>query len=105
MKKVLIYTLVFLLLFSVYQDLHVGSLQNSTDPPLQTVPITDYNAVYVKVQHGDTILSIVENINSDSIQRLDVDQIMDDFKVLNPNVNPHQLRPGHYYYFPSYGQQ
>ncbi|WP_164216128.1 hypothetical protein [Virgibacillus sp. YIM 98842] len=102
MKKVLIYTLIFLFLFSVYKDLNVGSLENNINSPSNSVSISDYNAVYAKVQHGDTILSIVENINGENLNVMDMDRVLEDFKLLNPNVNPYELKAGHYYYFPLY---
>src|SRR5690625_5498148 len=104
MKKVLIYILIFLLLFSVYKDLNIGSSGNNRSSSTNSVSITNYNAVYVKVQHGDTILSIIENINRENISVMDMDQIIEDFKLLNPNINPYQLKTEHYYYFPKIGR-
>ncbi|GAB3795471.1 hypothetical protein [Virgibacillus kimchii] len=102
MKKILIYSIVFLFLFSVYKDLHVGSLENNTHPGKEDDTITNYNAVYIKVQHGDTILSIMENINETEMTVLDMDRIIEDFKLMNPNADPYQLKTGHFYYFPLY---
>jgi hypothetical protein len=102
MKKIFIYILVFLFLFSVYKDLDGGSLQNRLETLTENASITNYKAVYVKVQHGDTILSIVEDINEKTMQIQDINQILEDFRLLNPNVNTDQLKVGHFYYFPSY---
>ncbi|MFA1820428.1 hypothetical protein ACDX78_09640 [Virgibacillus oceani] len=101
MKKIIIYILVFLFLFSVYKDLNGGSLQNNLNEQ-EITPVTDYKAVYLKVQHGDTILSIVESINEGNMNKMDIDQIMEDFKLLNPNVQPEEVKVAHFYYFPSY---
>jgi len=102
MKKIIIYALIFLFLLSIYKDLNSGSLLSNLDTKQETVPINDYKAVYLKVQHGDTILSIIERINEKNMDRMDITQIMEDFELLNPNILPEEVKVDHYYYFPTY---
>ncbi|MBP1968683.1 hypothetical protein J2Z83_000777 [Virgibacillus natechei] len=78
-----------------------------TTPEINSNPIqSDHNikfdAQYVKADPGETVLTIVEGINNNNIKKMAPKQIITDFKLINPSIDPHNLRPNHYYYFPLY---
>ncbi|WP_106497131.1 hypothetical protein [Lentibacillus sp. Marseille-P4043] len=104
-KKSGIYLFIILIIVSIYTDLTSGSLlppNNNSIPAKQTEPTNTrkFKVKKVKVRSGDTVLSIVEEIN-DLLPALDINQIFDDFQLIN-HTNPHKLIIGDYYYFPIY---
>lgn len=60
------------------------------------------NVREIKVKHGDTILSIIEELNESSIHKMNIDKIMEDFKQLNPLLEGLELEEGKIYSFPIY---
>lgn len=101
-KKSLIFILSILLCASVYHDMMSGSIPTDKEKSVQkTTASINYNIVKVKILPGDTVLSIVEKYN-DSIKSLDVNQIVSDFRKLNEDAQPYQLKTNHYYYIPVY---
>ncbi|QKY69472.1 hypothetical protein [Lentibacillus sp. CBA3610] len=104
-KKLLLYTFIILFLISVHKDLTVGtSLNPDTDSQNQTHMIEQEERTVLKVQvsTGETVLSIAERINPQDSNHLDISQVLDDFRALNPDVEPTHITPGEYYYFPLY---
>ncbi|TFJ94101.1 hypothetical protein [Lentibacillus salicampi] len=105
-KKLLIYIFAVLFLVSIYQDLTAGTPLNSNPNPQKqdnrTLEQETLTAIKVKVNEGDTVLSIVEKLNDQSNRPLDISQIQTDFKALNPHVEPLHIKSGTYYYFPLY---
>ncbi|WP_174613826.1 hypothetical protein [Virgibacillus ihumii] len=99
---------IFVLLFiiSMHKDLTVGSLEkdlnHSSEDNITSRATIHSQAVRIKVHEGETVLSIVEQINQESVQTLDVKQIVADFKELNPDAKPLQIKAGNYYFFPFY---
>ncbi|WP_156290717.1 hypothetical protein [Oceanobacillus salinisoli] len=102
-KKIFIYIIIILLVASIYKDLSLGTEPNENVPTQETtIQINEnYSAMKVKVTSGDTVLSIVENINEGKGE-IAIDQMMTDFQQLNPEVNPYRLQPNTFYYFPVY---
>src|SRR5699024_3675071 len=104
LKKVSIYTFIILLVVSIYKDLSIHSpISNQPDDEdeLKEMPHNNTNVVKVKVQKGETVLSIVERINK-AEKNLDIEQILDDFKASNPNADPYRLKSDTFYFFPIY---
>ncbi|MFC3039076.1 hypothetical protein ACFOGI_02280 [Virgibacillus xinjiangensis] len=103
LKKSFLYIIAMLLCLSIYQDLFSGK---SYRPLVEKAPYTDewkeYEAIQIKAQPGDTVLSVVEKLNSSQADSLDIDQIIKDWRTINPTSNPHELVPSNYYYFPRY---
>lgn len=99
-KKSLIFGTIILLFASIYQDLTLGSISMDSENAEKTTMNYKDNYVYVQVQPGQTVLSIVEKHNNS--KSLNVNQIIKDFKKLNPNSKPYQLDAYSYYYFPVY---
>lgn len=101
----LIYVFIILFIVSIHKDLTVGTPLNNK-PEIHydnnTIVQESLTATKVKVNKGDTVLSIVEELDHQNDKQLDISQIQADFKALNPNVETLHIEPGKYYYFPSY---
>ncbi|WP_068674300.1 hypothetical protein [Oceanobacillus sp. Castelsardo] len=102
-KRFILYISIILLIASIYKDLSLAN--NSIENYHYTKPLTTANSHYsivkVKVEFGDTVISIVEDINKGNM-KISLEQIMDDFQHLNPNTNSQSIQPKNYYYFPLY---
>ncbi|MBB6454291.1 regulator of sigma D [Salirhabdus euzebyi] len=120
--KLLLFFFLILFVKSIISDLTVGTAVQASPPtkeehvekndhvqkdvsqseldPLEE-EIKPYEVVIRKIQGGDTVLSIAEELNTkiSSIQTL-----LDDFKDLNPNTDPHQIKIDETYFFPVYKQ-
>ncbi|MFD3447715.1 hypothetical protein ACFDTO_24290 [Microbacteriaceae bacterium 4G12] len=106
MKRLGITMFCLLIGYAMFYDIKIGTL-----PLLHTYskPVAakqkesnSHAAPYeeIVVKSGDTVLSIVEAINKKKLPALD--QVVDDFKKLNPNESPAKLRIGKSYKFPLY---
>lgn len=105
-KRICIYILIFLLFLSFYHDFTTGypsPFKDHKDIPVQMEKQKkDLNVVKVRAEHGDTVLSIMERLHPHDIEELDISQMIDDFKMLNSNVDPYTLQQNTYYLFPFY---
>src|SRR5699024_2427952 len=103
LKRLCIYMLSLLLCISIYKDMTEGTLRLMNNEK-QDENITNENAsiIKVKLQPGETVLSITEEINNFSNNQIDIPQILADFKHYNPNSNPNHLQVNKYYYFLQY---
>src|SRR5690625_4499698 len=99
-KKFSIHMLLILISMSIYTDLTTVTSQAVDSKALSTQ--TNYRIIKVKISAGDNVLSVAEQINTEHEIINNVQQIMSDFKNINPQSNPHNLHVGHYYYFPFY---
>ncbi|WP_164668594.1 hypothetical protein [Virgibacillus doumboii] len=109
-KKTLLYMFIILFIISLYKDLTVGTPLNSTNNQYEneynSEEANDLTVMRVKVQQGETVLSIVEQINQQKINTMDIKQIIADFEALNPTVNdPEKLKTNTFYYFPVYEKE
>ncbi|WP_217586721.1 hypothetical protein [Lentibacillus saliphilus] len=102
-KRMTVYVFLYLLVTSVYHDITTGTgfEQNTTEPSSpSSSTIDDQSVVKVKIRPGDTVLSIMEQIHSDS-NKIEIDTIIEDFRKLNPKADPYHLKVGNVYYFPT----
>jgi len=97
-KKLSLFILILLLLLSISHDLSKNMEQHY--PEANTDEDQNTRIAPIKVQHGDTLLSIVEEIND--LNQLYVDEIIKDFQNLNPDSDYRSLKPNQFYYFPLY---
>ncbi len=90
--------------YIIYQDITQEDIYSrKEDEVVRDAPSsTFYHVIPIKVQADDTVLSIVERINPQLHQELDVNRILSDFQLSNPNSDPFSLSPGEIYYFPKY---
>lgn len=87
---------------SVYKDLTVGL--NPIQPNKDS--LLSFTAVQVLVDEDDTVLSVIRNINDEKNSATIKEKMaINDFKILNPHVNPRELKKNMYYYFPLYTQK
>ncbi|MCE0740582.1 LysM peptidoglycan-binding domain-containing protein [Bacillus sp. G16] len=98
MKRLTFVCSIVFILFILFYDLKVGTI------PIQDLPVYEASAktaeqepAYktVKVQPGDTVMSIVGPAGSP-------DDIVKDFETLNPNVKANSIQAGTAYKFPVY---
>jgi len=104
LQRVSILSFIILLCVSIYKDLSKDIYFLSEVPNNPTVAqlSNQFSTIKVKVEQGETLLSIVENINRNNTDQLDIQKIMTDFININPQVDPYNLNVGAYYYFPLY---
>lgn len=99
-KRASFYIICLLLLFSIYTDLTTGISQAVDSKEISTQ--SNYRIIKVKMSPGDNVLSVAEQLNPEHEMINNVSGIMNDFKKINPQSNPYDLRVGQYYYFPFY---
>jgi restriction endonuclease len=97
-KKLSLFSLILLLLLSISHDLSKNMEQGAEATNSEINQNTEIATI--KVQHGDTLLSIVEEIND--LNQLHVEEIIKDFQNLNPDSDYRTLIPNTFYYFPLY---
>lgn len=100
-KKVMLFIVIILLLLSIYHDLQKGIV--IYDEPKTTV-INEQPMIVVKkrAKPGDTILSLIETVNHDTLEHLDVQQLISDFKNINPQLMSNDLEVDELYFVPVY---
>lgn len=109
-KKTLLYIFIVLFIVSLYKDLTIGTQLNSTSNQQHDIEykteVNDITVMRVKVQQGDTVLSIVEKINQHVSNTMDIKQIITDFEALNPTIEKsEELKLNTFYYFPVYEKE
>lgn len=92
MKKFLAFLFFSLVLYTSYLDLTNGTYFLSSEQPFQEIV----------VQQGETVLSVLERING--TLPVSIDEAIQDFKKLNPNVDPMNIEAEKSYKFPIYNQ-
>ena len=98
-KRLSLLLLVSLLIISVVDDLSKQQTINE-DNRIEAGNDKEFEIAHIKIQAGDTVLSVTEEINN--FDYLDIDQIMEDFAMLNPGIKAGSLIPNSFYYFPLY---
>jgi len=103
-KRLSIYLLLILLLVSIYKDLTIDTSKIKSDSKItQFTDASELSGIRIRIDPGDTVLSIVEQINKENhISKIDITQIITDFEKINPDVDPYELKPNNFYYFPLY---
>lgn len=106
-KKSFLYIFIILLLVSIYKDLYYGTIINNqtNDDNSAYTTVNKPHVIKVKVQQGDTVLSIVEKINETENENLNIEMILEDFQAANPTADPFQLKANAFYYFPLYEKE
>ncbi|MFD1038497.1 hypothetical protein ACFQ3N_08845 [Virgibacillus byunsanensis] len=104
MKRMAILLFIILFLASIYKDLTIGVLFSPEDEnePQTQYTTSNYTIIKIKVQPGDTVLSIMEELNKDNFHTIDITKTLTDFQEINPNIDPHILKNNEFYYFPQY---
>ncbi|MCG5103062.1 hypothetical protein [Oceanobacillus alkalisoli] len=100
-KRLSLLLLVGLLIISVIDDLSKQQTTNE-DNRIEVRNDKDVDIAHIKIEAGDTVLSVTEEINT--FDYLDIEQIKEDFAMLNPGVDADSLVPSSFYYFPLYNE-
>lgn len=112
LRKWLLYSFIILCLFSIFTDLKIGSpIDYTTDEQaltndkdrivIGTKEQLKFEVVSHQITVGDTFISIMDQINEQSLD-WNLERYINDFKALNPKVNVHQLQEDVTYLFPHY---
>lgn len=96
---------IFILLigYIIFYDIKIGTLPLlRSNQSKQVVTNSSSTIPYesIEVKNGDTVLSIVEEVNNNQIPS--IEKIVADFKELNPDQSPGKLKVGKSYKFPVY---
>lgn len=109
LKKWLVVITLIIVGWTSYYDLSKGTLRLIESPSPQPASAATVTSTAVSepkdvikkvVQPGDTVLSIEERINKD--KTFTITQVLNDFKMLNPSVDPNHIQIGHTYVFKRY---
>lgn len=66
------------------------------------VLIVPYATKEVVVRDGETVFSIMEDLHADNPLEPELEVLFQNFKMLNPHVNPYELMLEETYIFPIY---
>src|SRR5690625_3680732 len=99
-KRILLYFLIFLFIISIYQDLTNGTNVDTEENNyiVSEEVESNYSIIKIQAEVGDTVLTLNEKLND--FDTMDIDEMMDIFKKLNPKSDPYNLTPGEFYFFP-----
>lgn len=100
-NKSIVLILFILLLLSIYHDLQKG-LTISEEPNINYISKENIFVVKKRAMAGDTILSLIEAVNSEQLSNVNINEIIHDFKRLNPQLKTNELIVDEYYYVPLY---
>lgn len=100
LKKICLAIIIILFIASLYNDFKKDSV--SIDHRDETMVISDQRVVKVKIERGDTVLSISERLNGKNLSQIAVEQIVADFLRVNKLTDLQSIKVGNYYYFPIY---
>lgn len=101
LRRISLITFIILVAVSIFQDLahSDGAISFSNNENLE---LPSFEAVPVKVNPGDTVLSITEEIQTISAHTVSVEIILKAFESLNPNTSSNELHVHEIYYFPQF---
>ncbi|MDG5788766.1 hypothetical protein QA612_14940 [Evansella sp. AB-P1] len=110
MRPIIGLAIIILLIVSVYYDLSVGTIPQSSasnltneikeTDDLQEDKIVPYQEVIVEA--GQTVYGIVQALHADQGISTPPHLVVEDFEALNPNTKAHEIIIGHSYRFPLY---
>lgn len=99
MKRLFLLFISLLTVYSVFYDLKHGTLPKAGEPAAEEESGIPY--VEVSVKNGDTLLSIIENLEGFP-EHVEISRIVEDFMGLNGGLKPEQMKPGKTYKIPVY---
>lgn len=113
MKKIAAIITAFIVVYSIYYDLTVGTvpgigkvtLASSSSSEIAEVQplLNDDPFTLIETKPGDTVLSIVEKLHQGPLP-VPIDTIIQDFQELNQNLKPEKIQIGKQYKIPLYSQ-
>lgn len=102
LRRISLITLIIVVMISIFQDLANESNPVETSVYKTEKELPHFDAVPVKVNPGDTVLSITEEIQTEPTQELSTEMILSAFQSLNPTIQPTQIHVHEVYYFPKF---
>ncbi|MGV3464829.1 MAG: hypothetical protein ACO1OT_05990 [Heyndrickxia sp.] len=106
MKKFVALVAAIIVLYSVYYDIKIGTIpavshasEVKKTPQKTTKPTTPYQLKMV--QPGDTVLTVVEQLQKGTLS-VSIEQVIHDFQKLNNGIKPEEIQIGQEYKFPVY---
>lgn len=106
MKRLLTVIISLFVLLGIYYDLSRGTLSVHSNYQSEYAQLEDLTVIepYIEVtiQPGDTVLSIMEQIETPI--PVPLDQLVRDFEELNNGVRPELIQIGKTYKFPLYNK-
>lgn len=106
LKRLLLYIFIILLIVSIYQDIFTKHSSTPVKNDAEKMITSEaYSIAHIKVLPGDTVLSIIETLNKDNLERIDLQNFLNHFEELNPTTDPYKLQPYTIYYFPVYNRE
>jgi hypothetical protein len=105
MKKLIGILLSFLIIYSVYYDITVGTLPFSKSEKAEAVEIQESSIPFfeAKVKSGETLITIVEHKTNKSLS-VPISELIRDFMTLNQGQSPEKMQVGKIYRFPKYAK-
>lgn len=100
MKKVGFLCLALLIILAISHDL-LTTHENKTIKNKQ-VRVIPFRTAEIKPKEDDTVFSIIESLHHNQPIPKSTTEMMQDFKALNPEINPYQLNLHKTYFFPLY---
>jgi hypothetical protein len=108
MKNLLILLVSFLIIYSIYFDISVGTLPHPDTQKVEAVakpklPKARIPYFEVKVEPGDTLMTIVEHQIKKPLP-VSITRLIHDFEELNPDQSAEKIQIGKSYRFPDYAK-
>jgi hypothetical protein len=110
MKKIAAIITAFIVVYSIYYDLTVGTVPGFGKVTLASSEIAEVQPLLndnpytlIETKPGDTVLSIVEKLHQGPLP-VPIDTIIQDFQELNQNLKPEKIQIGKQYKIPLYSQ-
>ena len=97
MKRIILFIGFYIVAYSIYFDISVGTLPAYSSENMDKMNENYYN---IKVEPGDTVLSIIEK--SEGTVPVPIDQMIEDFSLLNNGMKPEEIEIGQTYRFKNY---
>lgn len=107
MKRLLGVLFIGICLYAVFVDLTRGTLpknNNQTEEIVEEVNTASIPYEEVTISRGDTLLTIIEKRDGFP-SHISINQMIEDFMVLNNGVKPEMIQPGQTYKIPVYSRE
>ena len=108
MRPLIVFIIIIIVAVSAYYDLQEGTIPHLNNENSESIeshndsaPPQDKNFEEVKVEAGQTVYAIVQEVNEGHFNKAP-HQVIKDFETLNPQVSAHEIIIGHSYRFPIY---
>lgn len=106
LKRFVAFVAAIIVLYSVYYDLKIGTIPAITHasevktPHEKTAKPSEPYQLKV-VQPGDTVLTVVEQLENGQLS-VSIEKVINDFQKLNNGIKPEEIQIGQEYKFPVY---